>query len=220
MSGYDLTEKLLKIKSGVPAGKSGSWEVEKFTITEAEAKFERMRHTVQAMQGRGFRAPDPGNYTKLTRNGECIMSDTTAEMEDMRSLVNRAEGNVLIHGLGLGLATEICLQHPAVKSVTVIERSEDVLKLVEPYLTGKYSASDGRHQYPQGRCLTIIQADAFVWRPPKGVVYETIWSDIWDNLCTDNIAEFTKLRRIYCRKKKWHGFWCETDVQRLKMRGW
>jgi len=210
MSDYDLANKLLKIKSGVPAGKSGSWEVEKFTISEAEASMERMRHTVQALQGRGFRAPDPGNYTKLTRNGDVIMSDTTAEMEDMRSLVYRAEGNILIHGLGLGLATEICLQHPAVKSVTVIERSEDVLNLVQYYLTEKYAKTP----------LTIVQADAFVWRPPKGVVYETIWSDIWDNLCTDNIAEFTKLRRIYCRKKKWHGFWCETDVQRLRMRGW
>lgn len=210
MSDYELTKNLLQIKSCVPAGKSGAWEVEKFTITKREAEIERMRHTVQALQGRGFRAPDPGNYTRLMRNGDVIMSDTTAEMGDMLSLAHHAEGNVLIHGLGLGLATEICLQHPAGKSVTVIERSEDVIKLVMPYLMEKYAKQS----------LQVIQADAFVWRPPKGVVYDAIWSDIWDNLCTDNIAEFTKLKRIYCRKKKWHGFWCEMDVQRLRMRGW
>ena len=85
-------------KVSIPEGKSGIWSVQKFVISDEEAKFDRMRASFR--DGRYARA---GTYTRLMRGGVLVMSDTTDEMRDHRDPVMRASGSVLINGLGLGM---------------------------------------------------------------------------------------------------------------------
>lgn len=184
-------------KLQIPAGKSGRWKVEKFELTEEMLRFD-FNNRLMGRQGA------PGKYTKLTRDGKIVMSDTPAEMGDLSPLKWNAKGKVLIHGLGLGCAVDLCMGLPDVEAVTVIEVSADVIKLVAPTLKKKY-----------GDRLTIIEADAYTWKP-KGVKFDSVWSDIWDDICSDNLPEMKKLRFMWARRTTWHGFWCKLECMRAK----
>ena len=181
-------------KITIPDGVSGDWRVESFEVTEQESKFSMIR----AMQH-----PEeyvlPGKYQRLMRGGTVVMSDTRMEMNELRPIKYSAKGNVLLNGLGLGVCLRIVLQKPEVLNVTVIEKSLDVINLVGNYF------NDSR--------VSIVNADAFEWIPPKGVRYDAVWHDIWDDMCSDNLKEMTQLKRKYSRKSDWQGCWSESFLR-------
>ena len=184
----------MKIDIDVPDGKSGNCEVTTFEVTEQDAKLFNIRAVFQP----GGRTITPGTYKKLTVNGTLMMSNTPAEIDDHRAFIyhaRRSDGHILINGLGLGVCLKAILESETVKSVTVIENSPDVIKLVAPtYL------ADPR--------VKIIEADAFTWQPPKGKRYSAVWHDIWPGICSDNIPEMTKLHRRYGKRADWQASWC------------
>lgn len=185
-------------KSEVPAGQSGVWAVVKFTVDEAGAKF----HNLRASMSPGGRGISAGDYTSLRRNGKVIMSDTPAEIRDHEYFVMQASGDVLINGLGLGVCSAAVMQKAEVESVTVIEQSSDVIALVKPWLKD-----------PDGK-LTVIEDDAFSYKPPIGRRYNAVWHDIWDDICADNLRGMTALHRRYGRRTDWQGSWCKALCQR------
>ncbi len=181
-----------RFKVNVPEGESGDWCVEKFEVSEQDAKRERLR----AMMGSGRGVP-AGHYTRLMRGRQLVMSDTPDEIHDHLESWFQAKangGSVLIHGLGLGMIAIAIAELDNVTDVTVIERSADVIKLVGPMLE-RFSK------------VTIVHADAYTWQPPKGHRYQVVWHDIWDDLCTDNLPEMTTLHRRYGRRCDWQGSW-------------
>lgn len=122
-----------------------------------------------------------------------IMSDTPDELRDFQMAVLRAKGHILINGLGLGCVVTACLRKPEVETATVIEIDSDVIALVGSHFT------DDR--------LTIINADAFQYQPPKGQRYQMVWHDIWDSICSDNLPQMHRLHRKYGRRADWQGSW-------------
>ena len=191
-------------KVSVPEGESGLWKVEQFTVSKEDASFERMRSLF-----RGGRYVPEGTYTRLTRGGRVIMSDTPDEIRDHSYIIRNAKGHVLINGLGIGMVLQACLEKPRVTKVTVIEKSPDVIDLVAPHYRERY-----------GDKVEIIQADAFEWKPPKDVRYGAVWHDIWDNICGDNLPEMHKLHRKYGRRTDWQGSWGRELCERQNKSGW
>lgn len=179
----------------IPEGEAGPWKVEKFKLTKEDLRFDFQNRLAG-------RQATLGRYTKLTRNNECIMSDTPAELADLSELDRMANGDVLIHGLGLGIAAELCLRNPKVRAVTVFEKDTDVMRLVWRTLNTRWGAR-----------LVVIPGDAFESKPTRGVTFDVVWSDIWDGICADNLKEMGKLRRMWARHCKWHGFWCERECR-------
>jgi len=193
-------------KVTVPEGKKGDWEVKRHVLTEEDVAVENMR----AMWKPGSRTISPGTYTMLTRNDAgIIMSDTEAEVRDHLGFMQRAEGNVLIAGLGIGVVLQACLKNPKVTAVTVIEKSQDVYDL----------AADHYLKMEPVR-LQIYLADIFEWNPPKGVHYDWAWFDIWDSLCSDNLVEMSKLKRKFGRKVTHKECWGEYLCKRYARGGW
>jgi Spermine/spermidine synthase domain len=183
----------------MPNGQSGDWKIEDFEVSKDEAKFFNMR----AMFKPGSRGIRPGKYKRLKRNGTIVMSNTPSELRDHRYFVYKAKGNVLINGLGLGCVLSEIVAKDNVESITVIEISEDVINLVAPFF-----------QNPPR--VNIIHADAFTWKPPKGVRYDAVWHDIWDFICTDNLKEMEKLHRKYGRRCDYQDSWCKALCKRYK----
>jgi hypothetical protein len=195
----DLYSKIRNIKSNIPIGQDGNWKVERFVVDEKGAAFHNLR---EAINGRD-REIVTGTYTKLTCNGEIIMSDTPAEISDHLHFICRASGNVLVNGLGLGLVVEGLMLNSQVKHITVIEISPEVIRLVGRHLGKKYNGK-----------LEIINADAFSWIPPKGkMIYDCVWHDIWPNICGDYYPEMKKLHRKYAQKTKWQDSWCKEEIR-------
>jgi hypothetical protein len=183
----------MTVEVDVPDGRSGEWAVETFEVSETEAKFESLR----AMINHTGRELSPGTYKRLTRNRCVVMSNTPAEVRDHRDFIFEAKRceNVLINGLGLGVALKEVLKSSVLKKVIVVEKSEDVIRLVGPAYT-----TDPR--------VTLVHADAFEYTPPKGMKFGAVWHDVWDNICSENLPEMKRLHRKYARRTRWQESWC------------
>lgn len=191
-------------KVNVPEGRSGKWAIERFKITRDEA----LLAMITGSLGSGRHVPS-GTYTRLTRGDVTVMSDTPDEIRDHRLFIGKSQGDVLIAGLGLGMCARACLYRDAVKSVTVIEQSPEVIDLVyEPWLR--------RIARRQGKSLTVIQADIFTWEPPRGVVYDLAWFDIWDEISARNLPGMHRLHRRFARKAKWKGSWGRDAIESMR----
>lgn len=189
-------------KVEVPEGKSGIWEIKRF-----EVKREDFYKQIGSFYSSGGRFVPEGIYTSITRNGKCIMSDTPDEFRDHIHFVYKATGEVLIVGLGLGMVINAILQieHKEKVHITVIEKDQDVLKLVQPHYEKKFPNQ-----------ITFIQANIWDWKPPKNQKWDYAWFDIWDNLCMDNLEEMAKLHRKFARKVTWKGSWGKKYLQDRK----
>lgn len=177
----------------VPLGRSGDWSVQKMVVSEDDSKWDSIR----GMFGGHGRFVPSGTYTSLYRNKTLIMSDTPDEIRDHTRFMHRATGRILIAGLGLGMVMQGVARKPDVTHVTVIEKSIDVINLVEAH----YKAKDF------GFKLDIICHDIFDYKPARGVAFDYGWFDIWDDLCTDNLNEMTTLARRFLRSVKDKGYW-------------
>lgn len=186
-------------KVSVPEGKKNNISIEKFTVSENESLSSVFSH--------GFsRMVHPGEYTKLVINGRVVMSDTMAEVADHATPVRRAKGNCLIAGLGIGVVLQALLRKEIVEHVTVIEKNQDVIDLVEPHYKDLFGCDR----------FDIICADIFHWKSPKGMKYGMAWFDIWPSLCTDNLLEMHKLHRKFGRCAKWKGSWGREILEKKK----
>jgi hypothetical protein len=183
----------MKIDVNVPDGISGDWKVETFEVPKND--FSQMISLFKT--GRSVPA---GTYKRLMRNGHCVMSNTPDEIDDLKRFIWKAKGSVLVNGLGIGVLLKALLNNPEITDVTVIEKSEDVIKLVAPvYL------ADSR--------VNIINDDAFEYKPPKDKKYDAVWHDIWDDICADNLDEMKRLHRKYGKKTKYQESWCRWNCE-------
>lgn len=189
-------------KVSVPEGIESDWKVERFIVDEQESNWHTLTELLGGMGGRGC---PPGTYTRLKHHGAVIMSDTPAEIRDHLHAIRQAKGNVLINGLGLGVVLQACLMKTEVQDVIVIELSQDVINLVAPHYKERF-----------GDRITIINADALTWQPPKHVRYGMVWHDIWPTICTDNLPEMHKLHRKYGRRCDWQGSWAREICERVR----
>ena len=78
----------------------------------------------------------PLAFFGLFHEGGMITSNTPNEIYTQRSAFQNVNGDVLVGGLGLGMCVHYMLRCRDVRSVTVVEISEEVIKLASPTLQG------------------------------------------------------------------------------------
>jgi hypothetical protein len=188
-------------KSDIPAGCSGDWVLERFSIPAPPV----LDPPIIDTRPEWAQTP-PGEYTVLRRHGELFMTDTPDEwwtqLEAFHE-VQRRGGQVLVTGLGLGLFPEMILTDPTcqVTKITVIEKSADVIALVAGHLQARY-----------GTRLEVIHADALEWLPPADAHYTVGWHDIWPNardpICAEQIQALQTRYQRFC---DWQGAWTLPD---------
>ena len=115
------------------------------------------------------------------------MSDTWFERSTNIEVVKKANGDVLIAGLGIGLILTLIVPKPEVKSVTVIEMNQDVINLTENPLRQYLGEASDK--------LIVIQNDIFKWQPNKK--YDTIYFDIWDHVYEDSYLDTEMLDKKF-----------------------
>ncbi len=151
-----------------------------------------------------------GHYCKLIVGNNLVMSDTYMERDTNREFIKKANGRVLIAGLGLGMVLNNILDKKEVSEVLVIELYQDVIDLVSPKFKNKK--------------LTIIQGDIFDWRPAKKEKFDTIYFDIWTGISTDNLEEIKDLHNKFKwflnreNKNCYMNSWLKEFLQRRKRR--
>jgi spermidine synthase len=106
-----------------------------------------------------------GKYVRLLYKNEVVMSDTNMEKRTNYDFVSKAHGDVLIGGLGIGMIVMAIQDKKEVKSITIIEKSKEVIDLVKPNL-------------PFNNKVKIIQEDIFSFKTKEK--YDCIYLDIWN----------------------------------------
>ncbi len=167
---------------------SENYTIKKFSLSASEVTMELIRNRRDYWLVRGLK-PD-FEYVKLVKTGGeggkgIMMSDTPMERNTNEAFLKKANGDVIIFGLGLGLIVLPLLSDPTVKSITVVELYQDLIDTVTPILK----------PYDKQNKLTVVQGDAFTYKPLKTAKFDTIYFDIWIAISDDNYEEQKKLER-------------------------
>lgn len=113
-------------------------------------------------------AERPGFIHRLKEKDRGVwMSDLPCEIYQHAEFVPKLYGNVLIGGLGLGLILKMMSYMLLADSVTVVEKSEDVINLVWSQLNLPFKAK-------------IIHKDLFKYLKTCKTRFDTAYYDIWD----------------------------------------
>lgn len=188
----------MKINLNLKEGEKGNWKLSQFTVTEAEANMHRLRCLINNYPERAISA---GTYWRLTEGGCLYMTNTPAEIRDHVPFINKACGNVLIAGLGLGMVVQALLDQGNCEHITVVELSQDVIDLVGP------SYNDPR--------VEIVCCDIFKFKPQ--LHYDYAWFDIWPDICGNNFSQMKKLHRKFASHVSNRDSWCYKECrQRYK----
>lgn len=186
----------------IPEGQKGLATVRHLHIGEQEHKFMVLREALNP--GRYELSTPMGDYCQLFVKGEgLVMSDTRLEQVTNSEVVLKASGDVLIAGLGLGFILVPILAKKNVKSVTVVEKYQDVIDLISPNF--------------KNRRLSILCADIYKWRPPAGATYNSIYFDIWSDICRSNLKDMSRLERRFrprLRENGWMNSWSKAQCRR------
>lgn len=127
-----------------------------------------------------------GNYIRLVVNGDCMMSNTPMEKRTSEVFMKNAYGDVLICGLGIGLVILPLLENDSIKSITVLEKYQDVIDIVLPQIK----------QFDVNNKLTVIHEDCFEYTTKDK--FDTIFIDIWPYINSDIYhEEMIPLKRKY-----------------------
>lgn len=93
------------------------WKIETFEIPEYYARLRNFFEKNYLMH------LEPGKFKKLTYKGNIIMSNTAMEQKTHIEAINKAKGNVLVAGLGLGMYLQNIKDKKEVTNIIVIEKS-------------------------------------------------------------------------------------------------
>lgn len=163
--------------------------------------------SLQKYEAKGFAAMRDGiaqgEYIKLDINGVLMMSNTAMEKRTSADFVINAEGDVFICGLGIGLVIMPLLEKEGVKTITVVEKYQDVIDIVLPQIKG----------YDKENKLNVICADCFEYIPDKK--YDTIFIDIWAYINSDIYKE-----EMLPLKRKYRKYLTENGKQKKNIFVW
>lgn len=134
------------------------------------------------------------------------MMDVPSEAITNDPYAAKAHGDVLTMGLGIGYFLFMALRNPAVRSITCIERSKEVISMFNKYILP---------QFPDEKEIRIIHGDAFdYWNAAYLSRFDYVYADIWQS-SDDGLATITKLLSQYEPPFHTTDFWIEDSCHSL-----
>lgn len=189
----------------------GNVKISKFSVSEEDAKLHNLRCATNNYSYVDF--IHPGNYVKLNIGGELYMTDTPMEQKTNQEFVYRANGRVMVAGLGLGLVLHNLrksVEEGKVKSIVIYEKFQDVIDLVMPLF--------------QDMPIVCKCEDILEYVPPREEKYDTIYFDIWPSVSPDNLPDMKKLSnrwKFHLNRQNtdcWMNSWRKETCQMLNRR--
>lgn len=171
----------------VPEGSSGAAKI----VHDTPTGIDRIRGS---MEGKPLTRE---KYARLLINGYAIMTDAEFERAT-NTAIFKARGDALVAGLGIGLVLDPMSEQCS--SLTVVEKSPDVIALVAP-------------SFPKCR---IVEADIYEWEPEKGSKYDFIYFDIWGDFNADMVNDADRLEAKFRKRLRKGGMmrsWVKTAIR-------
>ena len=127
------------------------------------------------------------HFPAILEDGIEWMTITPNEVETMKEPIAKCHGRVLTLGLGLGYFAFHASEKAEVESVTIVERSQDVIEIFKTYLLP---------QFPHGDKIKVVEADAFEYMQnemPRGN-FDYVFADLWHD-ASDGLEMYRKLKK-------------------------
>lgn len=145
-------------------------------------------------------------YPALLEDERIWMTITPNELETMKEPIERATGNVLTYGLGLGYFTYMVSEKSDVSSITVVELNEEVIEIFQNHI---------RPQFKHASKIKIVKDDAFNYAEKhmaKGC-FDFVFTDLWHDV-SDGLDMFIKMKEYekLCPNTKF-SYWIEKSIQ-------
>ncbi len=159
--------------------KNGKWELRMMELAPCEAfvcNDFRIFKDGRMVPQIGFFSR-PYRYPAVLENGREWMTLLPNETVTTLPAVKKATGKVLTYGLGLGYFAFMASRKEDVSSVTIVERSQEVIQLFQTWILP---------YFPNRNKIHIVCADAFDYAehvaPAQGFdfVFADIWHDVGD----------------------------------------
>lgn len=150
----------------IPVSDCGLWRVVRVLCTERGREvWRRECEGEPPLAGREYTSLLRYTDSTIHIGGETVMTDEPGELRKHLAFVRAARGDVLVTGLGLACVVRGLQCSPRVRSITVVERDADVIRLVWPH------TSHDR--------VTLIEADANEFLCETSQRWDCAWHDIW-----------------------------------------
>ncbi len=127
-------------------------------------------------------------FPAVLENRNEWMTLTPVDLDTCEEAIEKAHGKVITFGLGLGYYAYMVSMKPSVKSITVVEKSPDVIDLFKQEILAQFENSDK---------LKIINADAFEYAekhmPKEGFDYAFV--DTWRD-ASDGLPMYERMKKL------------------------
>ena len=125
------------------------------------------------------------SYLALTEGNNIWMSLNPNEIETMKPYINKAKGNVLVLGLGMGYVPFMMAVSPEVKSITIVEKDPEIIALFNSLILPNFKNKEK---------IKIVEDDAinFVKKNNK---FDYLFADLWHSP-EDGLSLFVQLKRV------------------------
>lgn len=166
---------------------------------------------MRAIMDGGLMYMEEGKYVRLHVGGDLMMSDTRMEKRSNSDFAHHANGRVLIAGLGIGLILNSLkekVKSKEITSITVVEKSKDVIDLVSPYFM----------DIP----IKYVNEDIFEYKTKEK--FDTIYFDIWPVISEDNLEDIKLLHNKFKNNldrtygNHWMNSWMNEHLKRERRR--
>ena len=142
-------------------------------------------------------------YIALSTNDDIWMLITPHEINTMKDAVNKAYGNVITFGLGLGYFAYMCSIKDNVKSVTIIEKDKNIIELFNKHILPQFKHKDK---------IIIIESDAIEYLKRKSFDYDYAFVDLWRDI-DDGLPLYVLTNKLALRHPKTtFDYWIEDSM--------
>ncbi len=136
----------------------------------------------------------------LYQNDKVWMIDAPSENNTIDPISKKAQGNILTFGLGIGYYVCMACLNPTVRSITVIERSKEVINMFNKHILP---------QIPNNQIVRIINDDAFNFYNKDNIDrFDHVFVDIYQSN-NDGLKIIEKLLMKYNPSINKLDFWIE-----------
>ena len=174
----------------IPSIKDGAWEFkfESYPAYRGVICHDMMLYPdMKEIPPLGFFCED-FSFPAVLENGNEWMTLTPVDLDTCEDAIEQAHGKVITFGLGLGYYAYMVSEKENVDSVTVVEKSAEVIRLFNKHILP---------QFPNKNKIKIINADAFKYAEAQmpGECYDVAFVDTWRD-ASDGEPMYVKMKKL------------------------
>ena len=149
---------------------------------------------------------DSFSFPAILENGNEWMTLTPVDLDTCDEAINQARGKVVTFGLGLGYYAYMSSEKEEVESVTVVELSDDVIRLFKTHILP---------QMPNKDKIKIVNCDAFEYAEKfmPGENFDLAFVDTWRD-ASDGAPMYERMKALekYSKSTKFL-YWIENFLR-------